>query len=377
MGGADDMTFLSQSSDSGATGQLAGFAERMLTVIDEGRRTATYKLALLLALMDCCAEGVSAQGQAPDQLGTRAIARRVAELYWPQLRPFPAATGAVELRQITMKSSTVLKALRSAFEALPHVPTWRQAEERLDAGAVAQVLDVVEWTFAREPLVRLQTVDGVSQPFIYDVGWDEHITLRRLQQQDGAILLRPGAGDQLIRLAPLLRPLVELHWVRMVASLNGLGLMEDDLRRHLFGADRSLFPRNLRQGLIELQQGRCFYCPDALTATNAIDHFLPWSRWPNDAIENLVVAHAGCNGHKSDRIPGPVPLQRWAERLVQNEAELAEIALRTRWRSDRGRSTSLARSLYAHLPEGSPVWDAPRRVTQAHGRELLDILGRL
>ena len=28
------------------------FAERLLQVIDEGRRTATYKLALLIALMD-------------------------------------------------------------------------------------------------------------------------------------------------------------------------------------------------------------------------------------------------------------------------------------------------------------------------------------
>jgi hypothetical protein len=30
----------------------AGFAERLLEVIDSGRRTATYKLALLLALLD-------------------------------------------------------------------------------------------------------------------------------------------------------------------------------------------------------------------------------------------------------------------------------------------------------------------------------------
>jgi hypothetical protein len=33
------------------------FAERLLQRIDEGRRTATYKLALLLALIDSCAAG--------------------------------------------------------------------------------------------------------------------------------------------------------------------------------------------------------------------------------------------------------------------------------------------------------------------------------
>jgi 5-methylcytosine-specific restriction endonuclease McrA len=31
-----------------------------------------------------------------------------------------------------------------------------------------------------------------------------------------------------------------------------------------------------------------------------VDHFIPWSRYPNDAIENLVVAHERCNGRKSD-----------------------------------------------------------------------------
>jgi hypothetical protein len=123
-------------------------------------------------------------------------------------------------------------------------------------------------------------------PFIYDVSWDERVTLPKLRA--GAVIeLRERAGDQVIRLAPLLRPLVELHWVRMVADLNCLGLVEDDLRRHLFGAERVAFPFALRRGLIELQNGRCFYCPSPLASPGAVDHFVPWSRWPNDAVENL------------------------------------------------------------------------------------------
>ena len=59
----------------------------------------------------------------------------------------------------------------------------------------------------------------------------ESVSLARLAAAGGAmVVLRPGAGDQLIRLAPLVRPLVELHWVRMVADLNSLALTEDDLR---------------------------------------------------------------------------------------------------------------------------------------------------
>jgi hypothetical protein len=46
----------------GAGLDAPGFAERLLAVIDEGRRTATYKLALLMALTECCAEAGTVPG---------------------------------------------------------------------------------------------------------------------------------------------------------------------------------------------------------------------------------------------------------------------------------------------------------------------------
>jgi len=199
---------LSDASDSPdrrgvAAESLAGFAERLLGVVDEGRRTATYKLALLLALIDACAESASGSGEAPSELGTRAIARHIAGLYWPQLRPFPTPAGAVDLRQITNKSATILSALGTLRDELPSAGTW-DAAEALAPEAAASVLDTVEVTVARYPLVRLQTVDGVPQPFLYDINWGESVTLRRLRiAGEGRVRLRHGAGDQLVRLAPL------------------------------------------------------------------------------------------------------------------------------------------------------------------------------
>ncbi len=43
----------------------AGFAERLLEVIASGRRTATYKLALLMVLLDLCARRGGPDGRAP------------------------------------------------------------------------------------------------------------------------------------------------------------------------------------------------------------------------------------------------------------------------------------------------------------------------
>ena len=358
--------------------ELSGFAERLLAVIDEGRRTATYKLAVLLALMDCCAEQATPDGRAPEEISTRTIARHVARLYWPQLRPFPTESGALELRQITNKSATILGALARAFHALPQVSTWDTAETTLPADHVAQVLDVVELTVARYPLVRLQTVDGVPKPFIYDISWGEGVKLSRLAADGGAkVRLRAGAGDQLVRLAPLIRPLVELHWIRMVASLNKLTVTEGDLRRHLFGAERVAFPPLLRRELTELQSGLCFYCAKPVGGSSAVDHFVPWSRWPNDAVENLVVAHAVCNTRKSDHVPGPLPLRRWVDRLSGHGSDLVGMAAATKWRTDRPRTVALARSLYGHLPTGAVVWNSPEQVETADVRQLLTLLASL
>jgi hypothetical protein len=53
------------------------------------------------------------------------------------------------------------------------------------------------------------------------------------------------------------------------------------------------------------------------------------------------------------------------------------LAVGSRWRSDRRRTTALARSLYAHLLLGSPVWDGPHQVGVADPGALVKMLAGL
>lgn len=342
------------------------FAERLLQVIDEGQRTATYKLALLLALLDAAADQADAVGRPPGTIHTRVLAEHVLRYYLPQARRYFAGSGdLIALRQITNQRSVILGAVvRLHLQADRYRCRTVQAIRARIPDEYATCLDEVERTFAQYPILRLQVVGREHRPFIYDVDWGENVSLRQLHGRGGGLVrFRPGAGDHLLRLGPLIRPLVELHWTRMVARLNDLAVEERRLHQHLFGADRAAFPPQLRRGLVDLHQGRCFYCDRPLPARVDLDHLIPWSRWPNDAVENLVPADR-CNGAKRDYLPARQHVERWYDRLRRQSADLAEIARAARWASEPQRSLSLTRSCYAHLPIGTPLWLFDDRFTE-------------
>jgi hypothetical protein len=59
------------------------FAEQLLTVLEEGSFTTTYKYAVILTLMDLCLEHSTKSGRAPAAVTTPQLAEKVVELYWP------------------------------------------------------------------------------------------------------------------------------------------------------------------------------------------------------------------------------------------------------------------------------------------------------
>jgi len=363
----------------------AGFAERLLEVIDSGRRTATYKLALLIALLDLCARHSDTRGRAPRLLYTRDIAEQVGILYWPQVIPYlvPGASAAVELRQITLPRSAILTAV-STFRhaaAAAGATSWHLARLRLPR-AYEAMLDQVEVTVAQQPLPRLQTAGSSDTifPFLYDLSWGPRESfsaarLRRHGPRGAAVRLLPGAGDELLRLGALVRPLVEVHWTRMVAEINKVATAELDLHRHLFGPGRIIPPKPLRDGIAALQDGRCFYCGGTLGATPEADHFIPRVRCGIDAIENLVLADRRCNNDKRDLLPAPGHVTAWARRNQHHTTALTTLATASRWDTDPTATVAVARSIYSHLPAGStPLWLGFKEVGRADPAEALAAL---
>jgi hypothetical protein len=159
-----------------------------------------------------------------------------------------------------------------------------------------------------------------------------------------------------------------------VASFSNEELPEDNLRRFLFGSDRvNLLP--VGAGLRDAQEGRCFYCRAPLPSKGVeIDHFVPWSRLPNDALANLVLADRRCNNDKRDHYADLDLLMRWARRPADVLSQVAEGAS---WPLQLDRSKQAARGLYAHLPTGTALWQAPGVYTVLNRTRLLEVLSVL
>jgi hypothetical protein len=367
-----------------ARGPIA-LAERVIALLGEGRFTATYKYAVLLGLIDLCLEKTSRTGAAPDMVTTRELATKVVAIYWPHCAPFPLQPAAAVLRQSGggrgSQAEIVAAIARFRRDAAPDPGAPLGRARAAAPEAFERLVREVEWKLIEMPLPRVQQLGSVHDPFLYEIGWDRDVRsaeVRRYQQDGGGdfdnrIRLLPGVGEHLVLLNGLLRPLIHREWAALVARMNGLE--EARLERFLFGARRmALEP--VRPGLQELQRGRCFYCDGLLQPRDGrrphVDHFVPFARHPNDAIENLVVAHERCNGDKRDFLAAAEHVARWRER---GAAELAEVAAHAGWETAPERSLGVARGIYLHLPPHVPLWLRGRDFAPVEPERLTAVLG--
>lgn len=338
------------------TGAIA-FAEKLITMLGEGRFTATYKYAVLLALMDLCLERSTQAGSAPGSVTTRDLAEKIVEMYWPHTAPFVATSGAV-LRQNSSGQAEILTAIER-FRAR-HAPDPSATLTRARAHAPRQfdgLIGRIEWKLVEMPLPRLQIIGEESDEFLYRIGWDTRVKRRELDAAgfDKRIRFVGDAGDHLVRLAGLLRPLIQREWSRLVARFNAAIVPDAQLEEFLFGASRESTAA-IRGDLIELQSGRCFFCAGALRDDPEVDHFLPWARYPDNGIDNLVVADRRCNGSKREHLAAAEHVEAWSERMETQRADLEEIAAHAQWGQQRERTLAVARSIYLRLPASARLW---------------------
>jgi hypothetical protein len=339
---------------------LLTFAQKLLTVLDQGRTTATYKYAVLLGLMDLCLEKTSAQGTAPAMVTTVELAAKVIELYWSHASPYPDRETV--LRQNSKGQAEILSAI-TTFRGNPRVAeaaSCRQAR-LVDPAGYARLLATVEFKLAEMPLPKLQRVGDQIDEFLYRVAFQSaeaavtkpsHL---RAATFDNRIVFVGNAAEHLVALAPLLRPFIQREWATLVARFNGFP--ESALEAFLFGTERTA-TASLKAGLRECQDNRCFYCDGRITEPE-VDHFVPWARIADNGLDNLVLVDRGCNSAKRAHLAATQHVERWSARFAAGsvlDRDLTDIAARAGWERDTARTLGVARGIYLHLPPESRLW---------------------
>lgn len=358
------------------------FAEKVLALLDEGLFTATYKYAVLLGLLDLCLENVGRHGEPPDFLTTSQLADKVIELYWPHAVPFGGRKEAVVLLQNAGRAGAqaeivlLIQQFRARLAAEHATGSLVQLRQRAPH-EFARLRSRVEWKLIEMPLPRVQTIGNMRDAFLYEIAWDTNVRRADVQAYqrgrpsdfDNRIQLRKGVGAYLIQFNALLRPLIHRQWAAMVARLNGME--EARLERFLFGTARN--PLNaVGPSLREMQAGSCFYCRRPLREPFEVDHFIPWSRYPEDGLANLVLAHHHCNNAKRDFVPATQHVVRWAERLAGGD--LISLQGELRWDAAIDQMRGVARGVYLRLPEDALLWVSARDFARPHLPELQRVL---
>lgn len=290
------------------------FLQHLQRLFEEGEFSATYKYALLLALAELAVELGSENG-ASLALPISRIAEKFADFYWPQTLPYSVGlqdSPSGILSQNFGKQAAVVRHLmeirRTGISTLAEArrhPQW------------PSTLRNIERVVRDMPIRYLQNLAGSPLVFLYDP-----------VVHNGILTLLPGVAFHLRRFQGFVQQLARAGWVTHVRK-NGQNAplvgQAADLENFIFGNSRANLSR-VGEALRPIQNNQCFYCAESLKSATAVDHFIPWYRYPRDTALNFVLAHATCNANKRELLAGRQHLDRWLERnLHQGDMVLSSV----------------------------------------------------
>ncbi len=347
--------------------QQVQFLLKIQNLLTEGRFTASYKFALLLALCDLSIEltdGPTGELHIP----LTRIAEKFVAYYWRHVLPYIAGheSPSMILRQNTSGQAEVIGLVQQAHHQFNGSLPAAQADVQAWRSLTSKVRRIV----LVMPLWKLQRLGASVDPCLY-------------QQEvlvDDCIVLVPGVAQSLRAFHGLISELIRTSWIRYIRQTNAAVLQaERDLSEFLFGVERGQLGA-LCPLLREIQSGCCFYCTAALRGPGDVDHFIPWSRYSLDYGHNFVLAHPTCNRKKGACLAAENHLEDWVRRNELRGQPLTEELRILGFVSDWNSSRQIARWAYEcaaalnallwqakHGPiPMTGLWERLLRVTQPH-----------
>lgn len=305
-------------------------------ILEYGSKSSTYKFALIRALTDWVIEHPTARGD--QHVPASWLAVRFIDYYWPLLtgtRPVRQNTGRgiVELEEFfhEFQRRAPHDARLARIKVRPDHPAyWAHVKDRLladDAGApaVSRLVAQVRRKILEQPIQYLHHLKGarvelldLHAPDAVDFedarcqamgrrqgDWVRNATrLSELLSDDPTTVVIPDhLHEGLVPLRYCIRSAVLGKWAtycEMMPQNDGLSILPrlepPTLERNSAEVGRY---RRLYQ---DLDLRSCWLTGEPLRAQWALDHVVPWSRFPVNAFWNLLPANPAPNTRKGDRL---------------------------------------------------------------------------
>ncbi len=284
------------------------FLDQIQRLLSSGQFTATYKFALLHAIADLCVRQGTEGSGSPLVLEIADLTDCFVELYQRQAIPYPAKDGPRIFKQNTGRQARVLTVLSEPADGWGKQGTQRSVSRRAKTA--------INETIRDQPLWKLQTLSGGDRlNFLYEN--KDLYAVKRIE-------LRPGIAYCFRAFYDLITAMVKDRWEQWIRRHN-LGLLEEatDLQEFLFGSERQGLSA-YGEILAQVQGRHCFYTGRKLRGDAAVDHFIPWSRYPVDLGHNFVLASSSANSQKADHLASEGHLESWLDFCLSNRKLLRE-----------------------------------------------------
>ncbi|MGA8574338.1 MAG: HNH endonuclease [Candidatus Cybelea sp.] len=260
------------------------------------RKSASYKPALLKALVRCCRQSDDLR------IPLDAIGREFTKLYWNQ-------TVVYHLRQAASlsKESMAVKLTRRTAQTykahdLAELPARGRAKIDRQMSKLLTVNVLSAFHASRPP----------GMPLLY-----------RWEPGQDHVVITPTAHSFLKAQAAALELIANFYWAEFLEGCNRLApRIVQKVSRD--GASRKSLQKYLN--ILRAESNvQCFYCVAPLgdNLATAVDHVIPWSFLLEDDLWDLVLACTRCNSAKSDWLPD----RAFIEKLLFRNRELSRAGI--------------------------------------------------
>ncbi|RUO79968.1 methyltransferase type 12 [Idiomarina tyrosinivorans] len=296
-------------------------------IVVNDNKSSTYKVALLRALLRI-AEGHP--GAVIDQSDTHvALPMGLVALYWLKLyKPLIDQYGMQQGSSsgIGFIKDTGWKVLTPYSNNDFYIGA-SYSDDALGQGLFRALKDISA-TIKNMPAKYITLPN--SQTAVFDVALARHSQPKNAFCLDldflsafGQFSVPRHIWDSLTRFSVWIEPALVNEWAVLMAGYENnraKQLTKLDYLNALHWEDPKRTTARVRKRAEELMANHPLHCcwtDDKLSASNyAIDHALPFARWPNNDLWNLLPTTTAANGQKSDKLPTSKRLQASRQRIL-------------------------------------------------------------